>query len=68
MNLYIWHQTLAVQMRLAWFPDTNLLHTDKNLQAAYTLLSFSVAVLMAMIMTYGLEQPAAKWIAKLRKR
>ena len=68
MNLYIWHQTLAVQMRLAWFPDTNLLHTDKNLQAAYTLLSFSVAILMAMIMTYGLEQPAARWIAKLRKR
>ena len=65
MNLYIWHQTLAVQMRLAWFPDTNLLHTDPNLQKAYTLLSYSVAILMAMIMTYGVEQPAAKRLGRL---
>ncbi|MDD5897200.1 MAG: acyltransferase, partial [Clostridia bacterium] len=27
MNLYIWHQVLAVQMRLAWFPDVQQLHT-----------------------------------------
>lgn len=61
MNLYIWHQVLAVQMRLAWFPDINLLHTDSRLQSAYMLLCISVAVLAAMAVTYGLEQPVSKW-------
>ena len=62
MNLYIWHQALAVQMRIAWFPDTDLLHTDKNLQSAYMLLCISVAVLAAMAVTFGLEQPVSKWL------
>lgn len=61
MNLYIWHQVLAVQMRIAWFPNVDLLHTDKNLQSAYMLLSISVAVLAAMAVTFGLEQPVSKW-------
>ncbi|MBP3645883.1 MAG: acyltransferase [Clostridia bacterium] len=65
MNLYIWHQVLAVEMRKAWFPNTELLHTDHNLQMAYTLLSYSVAILAAMIMTYGVEQPVQKWIHKI---
>ena len=68
MNLYIWHQVLAVEMRKAWFPNTELLHTDHNLQMAYTLLSYSVAILAAMIMTYGLEQPMQKWIPKIIRR
>lgn len=62
MNLYIWHQVLAVQMRMAWFPDTNLLHTDRHLQSAYTLLCISVAVLAAMAVTFGIEQPVSRWI------
>ena len=62
MNLYIWHQVLAVQMRIAWFPDTNLLHTSRDLQSAYMLLCASVAVLAAMAVTYGVEQPASKWL------
>jgi len=61
MNLYIWHQVLAVQMRLAWFTDINLLHTDRQLQSAYTLLCISVAVLAAMAVTFGLEQPLSRW-------
>ena len=61
MNLYIWHQVLAVQMRLAWFPDINLLHTDLRLQAAYTALCYSVALLAAMAVTFGLEQPFSRW-------
>lgn len=61
MNLYIWHQVLAVQMRLAWFPDMDLLHTDRNLQSAYMLLCVSVAVLAAMAVTYGIEQPVSRW-------
>jgi len=61
MNLYIWHQVLAVQMRLAWFPDVNLLHNDHNVQSAYTLLCISVAVLAAMAVTFGIEQPFSRW-------
>lgn len=67
MNLYIWHQVLAVQMRIAWFPDTDLLHTDPKLQAAYMLLCISVAVLAAMTVTFGLEQPVSKWLNRKLK-
>ena len=61
MNLYIWHQVLAVQMRMAWFPDADLLHMDRNQQSVYMLLCISVAVLAAMAVTFGLEQPVSKW-------
>jgi len=64
MNLYIWHQVLAVQMRMAWFPDANQLHLDRRLQSAYMLLCISVAVLTAMAVTYGLEQPFSRWANK----
>ena len=68
MNLYIWHQVLAVEMRKAWFPNTDLLHTDPNQQKAYMLLSISVAVLAAMALTYGLEQPVSKKLNQWYKR
>ena len=73
MNLYIWHQILAVQMRIAWFPDADTLHITPVQQQAYSLLCFSVSILVAMAATYGLEQPAARavndWIKRLgRKR
>ena len=57
-NLYIWHQFLAVEMARSWFPDT--LHSDTDLQRAYTLLCLSVAVVAAMLATFGLEQPVTK--------
>ncbi|MCI6376332.1 MAG: acyltransferase [Clostridiales bacterium] len=60
MNLYIWHQILAVQMRQAWFPDANALHASAPQQRAYTVLCFSVSILVAMIATYGLEEPVAR--------
>lgn len=73
MNLYIWHQILAVQMRTAWFSDAGALRADPAQQWAYTTLCISVSVLTAMIATYGLERPAAKavngWIKHFgRKR
>lgn len=57
-NLYIWHQFLAVEMARSWFSDT--LHSDTDLQRAYTLLCLSVAVVAAMLATFGLEQPVTK--------
>lgn len=73
MNLYIWHQLLAVQMRLAWFPDADTLHADTPRQQAYTVLCYCVSIVVAMAATYGLEQPVTRaangWIKRLgRKR
>ena len=73
MNLYIWHQLLAVQMRLAWFPDADTLHADTPRQQAYTVLCYCVSIVVAMTATYGLEQPVTRaangWIKRLgRKR
>lgn len=68
MNLYIWHQVLAVEMRKAWFPNVDALHSDPKQQMAYTVLSVSVAVLAAMAVTYGLEQPVSKRLNRLYQR
>jgi len=66
MNLYIWHQVLCVQLIKPLFPDT--LHTDTLLQTAFTLLCYSLSILVSMAFTYGLEQPAAVFIQKLREQ
>lgn len=68
MNLYIWHQILSVQMRMAWFPDADTLHITPAQQRAYTLLCFSVSMLAAMAATYGLEQPVARAVNARIKR
>ena len=62
MNLYIWHQVLSVQIAQHWFPEGFPQVAERNLQWAFTVLCFSVSVLVAMAFTYGLEQPCAKWI------
>ena len=61
-NFYIWHQVLAVQMAQHWFPEGFPQTAERNLQWAFTVLCFSVSVLVAMTFTYGLEQPCTKWI------
>ena len=65
-HLYIWHQLLAVQIRQAFFPDT--LHSNLPLQQAYTLLCFAAAILIAMLATYGVEQPCARIAQKWRSK
>lgn len=61
-NFYIWHQVLAVQISQHWFPEGFPQTAERNLKWAFTVLCFSVSVLVAMAFTYGLEQPCAKWI------
>ncbi|MEG2701842.1 MAG: acyltransferase [Clostridia bacterium] len=58
-NFYIWHQFLAVRMARSWF-STDALHADHGLQCAYTLLCWSVSIVVAMLATYGIEKPAAR--------
>ena len=59
-NLYIWHQVLASRMAARLFPPT--LHTDPQLQTIFTLLCYSLSLVVAMLCTYGLERPAARLI------
>ena len=65
-NLYIWHQALSVLIARGLFPAS--LHSDAMLQQAFTLLSYAVSIVVAMAATYGLEQPAARALARLIKK
>lgn len=67
MNLYIWHQVLSVQMRQSWFPDASALHASLPQQWAYTVLCFSVSILVAMTATFGLEQPLSRIFHRKQK-
>ena len=63
-NLYLWHQVLSVQMARRLFPAT--LQSDPQLQVIFTLLCFAVSLLVAMAATFGVEQPAARRMERLR--
>ena len=64
-NLYVWHQLLSVQIARNLFDDS--LHGDPQAQAAFTLLCFSLSLAVAMTATYGVEQPAARRMERLRE-
>lgn len=65
-NFYIWHQWLAVQLKV-WRIPPYLAETNPNQagempwQLHYTLLCFAAALLVAALTTYLVEKPAAKW-------
>ena len=65
-NLYIWHQVISVLVAKNLFPST--LHIDLPLQQAFTMLCLAVSTLVAMAVTYGLEQPIAKRMAALAQK
>lgn len=60
-NFYIWHQLLAVQMRLAFY-DTQELHSTLRMQQGFTLLCYSVAILVSAFLTFYFEKPMANLI------
>ncbi len=62
LNLYIWHQVLAANVIRPLFPAS--LQQEPTLQIPYTLTCYSLAILTAMVFTYGVEKPAAKWLQK----
>ena len=66
LNLYIWHQMISIRLIKPLFPDT--LHSDPAMQTVYTLLCYSLSILTAMVFTYGLEHPAAKFLQKLKSK
>ncbi len=59
-NLYIWHQALSVLIARGLYPAS--LHSDPMLQQSFTLLCYTLSIVVAMAATYGVEQPAARLI------
>ena len=70
-NFYIWHQWLAVRLK-EWRIPPYLAEVNPNQagempwQLHYTLLCFAAAFLVAVLLTYLVEKPAAKWLGKER--
>ena len=65
-NFYIWHQWLAVQLK-KWRIPPYLSPENPNQagempwQLHYTLLCFLAALLLAILLTYLVEKPCARW-------
>lgn len=70
-NYYIWHQTLAVWLKKWGIPLSRSLEPhvmgDKPWQWQYTILCFALAVVVATVLTYGVERPLGKWITAKMK-
>ncbi|MBQ2834954.1 MAG: acyltransferase [Clostridia bacterium] len=76
LQFYIWHQTIAVwilEYRLIPSPFENPnWEGDHAWQVKYTIACFAVSLIVAAVLTYGLEHPVAKrllkaWNAKRKK-
>ena len=72
-SFYIWHQWLAVKLK-EWRIPPYLAESDPNQagempwQLHYTLLCFAAALLLAVLLTFLYERPAARLGKKLFKR
>ena len=62
LNVYIWHQYLTVEMRIAFMPEN--FRENINLQWAFTLLCYSVMLVVATMVTFGIEKPFSKLILR----
>ena len=70
MNYYLIHQTVIVHMKRLRFPysvsDTPNTVGEQPWQTQYTLLSFGISLLLAVLVTYLIEKPAARLLNRLR--
>ena len=64
-NFYIWHQTIAVRLKMAHIPaytsDSPNMSGEQPWQTRYTLLCFAAALAVAALVTYLWEKPLSKW-------
>ena len=72
MNYYLIHQTLAVHLRRMGFPPSaspmpNQVG-EQPWQTQYTLAVFGLSLLAAILVTYGVEKPAGRWLEKRAKK
>ena len=67
-NFYIWHQYLAVKLKAWHIPPYSVEKPNvegiQPWQTQYTLLCFGSALALAVLLTYALERPCAKWIKR----
>ena len=72
MNYYLIHQTVIVHLKRLRFPpslsDTPNMAGEQPWQDQYTLLSFGVSLLLAVLVTYLIEKPAARLLDRWRAR
>lgn len=71
-NFYIWHQYLAVKLKLWHIPPYSAeppqMYEGRAWQALYTLICFAVAFAAAAAVTYTIEQPAYRLRRLVRRR
>ena len=72
MNYYLIHQTVIVHLKRLRFPpsvsDTPNMAAEQPWQNQYTLISFALSLLLAVIVTYAIEKPAARLLDALRAK
>ena len=72
MNYYLIHQTVIVHMKRLQFPPSVSAspHTDgeQPWQNQYTLAAFGISLVLAVLVTYLIEKPAARLIDRLRAK
>ena len=72
MNYYLIHQTVTVHLKRLGIPWSE--NEDPNMagelqwQMKYTWLCFGLSVLLAILVTYAVEKPAARWLDRRRKK
>ena len=72
MNYYLIHQTVTVHLKRLGIPwsasDEPHMSGELQWQMKYTWLCFGLSVLLAVIVTYAVEKPAAQWLDRRRKK
>lgn len=72
MNYYLIHQTVIVHLKRLRFPpsvsDMPNMAGEQPWQNQYTLVSFALSLLLAILVTYAIEKPAARLLNKLRAK
>ena len=72
MNYYLIHQTVIVHLKRLRFPpsvsDTPNMALEQPWQNQYTLVSFMLSLLLAVLVTYAIEKPAGRLLDALRAK
>jgi len=72
MNYYLIHQTIVVHLKRIHFPPSVSENPntagEQPWQNQYTLASFGISLLLAVLVTYLIEKPAARLLDRLRER
>lgn len=71
LNFYIWHQVLALKLKEWHIPAYSVDLPQQNAgepwRIRYTAICWLAAFIAATMVTYLIERPAAKWIARGRE-